>query len=480
MVRKQRKINSRLVQLIIILTLMTFSITLLCSCSSKTKTRINDTANSAQKDDNIPRDDKSEKITGDVRVSLVGWPVEDGIDPFSGRETKGVKTILEETFNKEYPNIKIDLNVIPWDNAKAKQQTLLMSKSIDVLYTSSAYIPGFDEQNLIEYIDDLIEKDKSFDPGIYPEGIWNGHTATVSLYTGKRLGLPFTIGQRMIVYDKKIFDDWGVEYLSYHPTPDEILEKAKKMTGINPKTGEQTYGLWLSGTDLGATVFRAASYYFDAPIAEGKFTDYSELVWKLNSPNMVKTFKWLAEIAPLCPPAFATGGGAENFGRENNNIAINLQGNGALVLGDYKASGKKDMIERFIPVLHLGPNGECHVPCDPIIMAKGLKNKDASWKVMKFLASYELQKWYYEDHGGAPALGNPDFIDPLDKYMPVALEIAANATLTHVNFNPFFISDMAPFINNYLVDAVTEKTWDIQDRLDKLQEKAKEWSAIYK
>jgi hypothetical protein len=30
-----------------------------------------------------------------------------------------------------------------------------------------------------------------------------------------------------------------VEYLSENPTPEEIMEKAAKMTGTNPKTGKQ-------------------------------------------------------------------------------------------------------------------------------------------------------------------------------------------------------------------------------------------------
>ena len=39
--------------------------------------------------------------------------------------------------------------------------------------------------------------------------------------------LPFLGDTRYICYDKTIFDQWGVEYLSEHPTVEEILEKAK-------------------------------------------------------------------------------------------------------------------------------------------------------------------------------------------------------------------------------------------------------------
>ncbi|MFB5760423.1 extracellular solute-binding protein [Paenibacillus medicaginis] len=59
---------------------------------------------------------------------------------------------------------------------------------------------------------------------------------------------------RHIVYDKQLFDDWGVEYLSESPTIDEVLEKAAKMTGKNPKTGAQNYGLTFNGKDAADTV----------------------------------------------------------------------------------------------------------------------------------------------------------------------------------------------------------------------------------
>ena len=128
----------------------------------------------------------------------------------------------------------------------------------------------------------------------------------------------------MIVYDKKLFDDWGVEYLSETPTPEEVLHKAKRMTGKNPVTGEKNYGLWFQGNSLNQYTFVTLTYAYGAEGAVGSLNDLKRVRWELNKPEMKKVFEWLKEASTLAPPAFINGQGKENFGLENNNIAIGI------------------------------------------------------------------------------------------------------------------------------------------------------------
>gem|GEM_PF-1210050 len=469
-------------KILCILTILAFSFTILATGCGSPKSNADATTQSEQsKSTETEKATDATKQTATINVSVVAWQTDDGIDAATQKKTVGLNTLLTDTFYKQHPEIKLNVSAIPWENAKAKQQTLLMSNEVDVLYTAGAYATQFAQQGLLRYIDDLVEKDKSFDPGIYAEGLWDKSISTKTLDMKNRIGLPLRIGQRMIVYDKKIFDDWGVPYLSEHPTPDEILEKAKKLTGINPKTGKQNYGIWINGTDTNVTEFRAATYYFNAPICEGGLDDYANLNWKLNSPEMVKIMEWLAQLAQYAPPSFTTGKGNENFGKEENNIAINTSGNGTVVMSQYRATGKTDMIDRFIPVLHIGPNGECHVPCDPIVMNKNAKDVDAAWEAMKFLASYEVQKWGYENYNWTSALKSPDFMDPKDSYLKTSLEIASKSHVEQIDVNPFFQSDVIPFINNFLANSVkTKSTSDLKGKLDELNNKAIEWSKTYK
>ncbi|MFU0799047.1 MAG: extracellular solute-binding protein [Xylanivirga thermophila] len=426
--------------------------------------------------------DANGEISGKVRVSLAGWQLEDGIDPFTGKKTVGLNNYMKDTFKKQYPKIKTEISIVPWENAKAKQQALLMSKDVDIIYTGGAFASQFNEQGLLRSIDDLLDNDPDFKPeDIYLEGLWNNSYSTRSLDMKNRIGLPAILGQRMVMYDKKIFDDWGVEYLSEHPTPEEIIEKAKKMTGKNPKTGEPNYGLWWSGNSLNGSTFIALTFYYNALGAEGALNDLKKLQWKLNDKEMVDVFEWLKDASTLPPPSFVNGQGMENFGRENNNIAIALDNNGGTIIGDYKANKKTDMLERYEATVNLGPNGEGWVAVDPIIMAKEPKDVEAAWEVMKFLASPETQKWNYENFGTAPTLKNADFVDPNDKYMKIAFKIAENARTSLLDeANPFYMSEIVPVVNGFISDCANDKAPDIKSTLDSLQEKAENWSANLK
>lgn len=186
-------------------------------------------------------------ISGTVRVMLAGFQLEDGIDPVTMVEYEGLNSFWDRTFSKMYPNIEVEFTAVPWNNAQQKQQVELVAGNVDVLYTGS-YAIQFYDQGLLREIDDLLAKDTEYDPSaIFPEGVFNSSYSMVSA-DGKHFGLPAVMGQRYTVFDTQLFDDWGVEYLSERPTPEEIIEKAAKMTGINPRTGEQNYGIWFDTT----------------------------------------------------------------------------------------------------------------------------------------------------------------------------------------------------------------------------------------
>lgn len=417
-------------------------------------------------------------IEGTVRIALAGWQLENGIDALTGEESIGFNEYAEKVFKKMYPNITLEVTQIPWENVRAKQQAMLLSNDVDLLYTGGAFAYQFYQQGLLRDIDDLIAGDPSFDSSMYLEGLWENAYSARSPDKTKQFGIPTVLGKRMIVYDKKIFDDWGVAYLSDNPTPEEVLEKAKQMTGTNPVTGEQNYGLWFSGNSLNQSTFVALSYAFGASGGKGTLADLSDIEWQLNTPEMVKVFEWLGEAAPLAPPAFVNGQGAENFGLENNNIAIAIDSTGGAAFSEYRSGGNTELIERFVPVLNFGPNGEGWVATDPIIMAKNVQQVEAAWEVMKFLSGYETQKWNYQNFLGTPTIKDADFVDPNDVYTARAMEIAAMANPTLMDeANPFFSSEMVPAINGFISQAANGVVPEITSYLDNIQKDAESWSA---
>jgi ABC-type glycerol-3-phosphate transport system substrate-binding protein len=448
--------------------MLVLSVLLVAACSSSKST-------------SSPESSGTDGLSGTVRVALAGWALENGIDALTGTESIGVKQFLRDTFSKKFPNIKLEIYQIPWENAKAKQSAMMMSKEVDVLYTGGAYAAQWYQQGLIRDIDDLIKADPNFKSDIYLDGVWNKSYSTKSLDGTKQFGIPAVLGRRDIIFDTKIFNDWGVEPLGSKPTAQEVLDKALKMNGKNPKTGEQNYGVYWNGNAINGSTIVALALAYNAKGAEGNLGDMKNIKWKLNSPEMVKVLEWIKQAAPLAPPGFVNGQGAENFGLEKNNIAIGLDQTGGSTMSQFRSKKDKSLIDRFEARTNLGPKGEGWVAVDPMIMSKDAKNVKASWEVMKFLAGYETQKHMYQYFANTPTLKNPDFIVPEDKYAKTALEIA---NVGHSELldeaNPFFLSDIVPAINGFASKAATKAAPDIKVFLDELQSRAEKWSASQK
>lgn len=416
-------------------------------------------------------------MEGTVRISVAGWPLEDGIDPITGKETIGFEEYLKNEFEPRYPNIELEIYQVPWDNAQAKQTAMLQSKDVDLIYSGGAFAAQWMEQGLLRGIEDLMEDDSEFDESIYLAGIWENSYSTVS-YDGERFGLPSVLGKRVTVYDKQLFEEWGVEPLSENPSPEEILEKAQQMTGENPETGEKNYGLYFSGKSLNASTFVALTHAFGAEGAKGSLDDLKNIEWKLDTPEMVKVMEWLADASQYPPIDFLNEKGNENFGTEMNNIAIALDDAGGPIMGEYLANDNKEILDRYEAVLNLGPNGEGWVAMDPFVMAKDAKDVEAAWEVMKFLTGYETQKWNYDNYSATPTLADADFVPKEDKFSQKAMEIAdVSPSVLMDEANPFFSSEIVPAVNGFISNAANGKTPDIEKFLSDLQKRAEKWSA---
>ena len=421
-------------------------------------------------------------ISGTVRVALAGtWQLEDGMDPISGKKLVGLNKTIKEKFESKYPNIKLEISEIPWENTQAKQKALLMSNDVDVLYTAGGWASEWYEQGLLRDIDDLIAADSSFDPKNYLQGIWDFSYNTKSLDGKVRFGVPGVLGRRMTIMDKQIFDDFGVPYLSEVPTPEEILEKAKLLTGKNPKTGEQTYGVTFLGNALDVGVFQALTRYYNAPGGEGTLGDMKNIKFQLNTPEMTKVFEFLQEIGKYAPPAFVNGQGAENFGTEANNIAISLDDAGYGAWSSYTTGGDEAFLDRFQPVMNIGPDGGGYVAVDPFVISKTTKVEQAAWEVVKFMAGYDVQKHMYESLAYTPTLANADFIDPKDQYVATAMKIADVSKSNLMDeVNPFFNSEVVPAVNYFISIAASGKAPDIDSYLSDLQDRSVKWQSTLK
>lgn len=368
---------------------------LLTGCKDGSKNTGNDllseqttkSTQSTQNEEQINK--KTDKVT--LKVQLIGdFMIEDTTDKISGKTNLGVH-VLKKEFEGNNPGINVEFIPMSWDDYTQKTQAMIMANECDVYQVPA--IANIASQGLLEPLKPYIEKDK-FDTSVYFDGQIEGWMAMGPEDTELQIyGLPFIGDTRYIEYDKKIFDEWKVPYLSESPTPEEIFEAAKKMTGKNPVTGKENYGIYYKGGDVADTVMNLCEAFGGT---WGSGVRWKELQYNFDSPEMIKALKFMIELNKYAPPGSISGQGGELWGTPDNNIAINLRS----TPGNAQTIASLGLTDRYA-ASYLFVNPETGTggmfAGSPFGIGRSSSNKEEAWEFLKFSATESFQKYMWEN-----------------------------------------------------------------------------------
>ena len=406
-----------------------------------------------------------ETVSGKLRIAINGFTTED-------TETAlGLGHLLEK-FTEQYPDIEIvSLEAIPNENWEEKATTMLMSGAVDVIYASlyNAY-----SQGLIYNLKDLIDRDC---PDIWDKFIDGAkYTERVSFGDDHIIGLPCALSAQTLVYDKQILDDFGVT-LSMNPTPEEIYEVAKACTGINPRTGEQCYGLYFP-ISSGQSIYSLDE--LAGGVSYGTFDrlDYSQAELEIYSEKHVEQVTYWSQFLEFLPPDAVTGG-AENFFTENNNIAIYMRSGASEILKETQ------LYDRYIYTygVDTGDNTTSYNAPMTWCIASSIDeaNLEAAWKLIQFLTDYEAQQFYFEQYMAIPALKEAPFMteteDPFAKNVMAPLYTAVNKQARNMYWVPFCLKNFRPWLNTLAAQALAGEELDIEGGLKDLDDQVFLWQS---
>lgn len=407
-----------------------------------------------------------------IKVQFIGkFSQETTTDPISGETKKGVE-VLEDEFERLNPDIDVQYILMGWDDYQKKTQSMLLAGEAD-LYQAPG-IAAVASQGLLEPLTPYIEKD-SFDLDVYIDGQVDGWKVQGPDDTEPTIyGLPVIGDTRVIMYDKKLFDDFGVEYLSDEPTVEEILEKANQLTGTNPVTGEKVYGIIHNGKDAGDTVMNLNEYYGGT---WGTGMNQNELLMNFNSETMVKAVNTLSEINALSPEGAMTGQGGETFGTPTNNVAIHLRCNPE-VLSNVSMLGLEEQygVSRLFINEEEGMGGL--FAGSPMVMAANSENKDAAWEYMKFTGSefYANYMWENQRYEGLPttkAILNHEDIKDDENLLKLFSSMEYLWTPRYS-----YRAGQGRYTLSSAVEDIVLNNIDTQTRLDSAQKEIEEWIEI--
>ncbi|MDY4610443.1 MAG: ABC transporter substrate-binding protein [Sphaerochaetaceae bacterium] len=333
-----------------------------------------------------------------IRIAIPGVSETDTIDPISGVVTPGLsksKKFFEEQFHKTLPDVNVELIGVAWDGWIQKMEVLNNSGDIDIgFFTNQIAVPDW-YMDLTPYM--AQDKDinfNNFDDLFIPSAVHYSYYKSFNYpeYTNNVYGLPIGIINEIFVFDKEIFDHYGVPYPTEKTTFRELTDMAEKMAGIDPVTGKQTYGAFVSDhwMEWFSVSFDAVKPLFSedmilANIDENEYVEYIK-----DSPEVLEFFKTMLRLVDCSPAGVATGSGAERFFAEDNNIAINFDVNTINSLWlSYMFANATHITDRFQPVfIPENSKGYQGFPeFTRFAVSKKAKDPELAWEVLKIMVT---------------------------------------------------------------------------------------------
>jgi hypothetical protein len=411
-----------------------------------------------------------------VKVMMIGYPDKDSTDPVTGAKVPGIGQ-LQSAFEKANPSINLQIINIPWGSGATSYsaKTDAMIKAGDACLYEMPGAQDYGRQGQLVNLDSFIKSDNHF------KNVWGallntsrswGPTNPKSLFY-----LPDNTGVRVINWDSTIFKNYGVAPLSLHPTLKEIQEKAAKMTGKDPVTGQQTYGYWYQGK-YAVWQFMAIGDAMGA--SWGQTNPNGTLTIHFNTPQYVKALKWFVMMSKYAPKgALASDTMPDGFMTNQNVVAIIPEGEQGYFIAPLIAN--PSLRSQFRTSYNLrGANGHGGVnTVSPLAMAQNCNNKPAAWTALKWLAgSPQAETYYFEAAGRVPTTVGSASLVPGLKQLPDAKVIVGSPQQADPVY-PWAADDPRWALQSALEGALAG-TVTPQQALAQAQKKTNQWLAEQK
>lgn len=349
-----------------------------------------------------------------------------------------MESLIEE-FNKDNPNIKVELELTPYDQYFTKLNASASGKNLpDVFWMNGPNFVKYAANDMIEPIDKNISDD-NLDLSPYPEGLLGLYQ-----YEEKTYALPKDYDSIGLWYNKELFDGAGVSYPDESWNWDDLVDAAKKLTDKD----NGVYGIAAFIQDSQATYFNTIlandGYIISKDKSEAGFDDPNTIEGIQKYHDLIHKY----EVSPT-HAQMETTEATSMF--ESGKVAMIFEA--SYMIPEFK-SNEYTNENADVAVLPKMKKRSNVIHGLGNVIASNSKNKEAAWKLVEFLSSEKAAR-IQADAGIIPAY---------EGTQQAWLESAPN-------FNLQAFLDMADVSEPYPVSKDTSK-WStiVQDNL------AKAWS----
>ncbi len=289
-----------------------------------------------------------------------------------------------EMFEEKYPNIELTVDKSPWGDYEMKlAQQLAAKKAADVFLMDSGNIATFGAKGLLVNIADKVSEDFSADDYIALQAGADGK--------GNIWGMPHGLNSVAVLYNKKMFDDAGIEYPKADWTWDDMLEIAEKLTVDKNNDGKtDTYGLIMTD-NITQGWLPAILATGGSPVTEDRTQSNFE------DPKTIDGLKLYKKIADMgimpSDEVRASFQGSASVMFTNDVVAMVLAQAGEMTAIDKLKYEGFEYDAQYMPVGYDGVQKTIYVPNLWAVNANATpESAAAAWEFIKFYESEEAQQ----------------------------------------------------------------------------------------
>lgn len=411
--------------------------------------------------------------TANVRVGLDAYSANDSEDPETRRRIKGMSTFMKESGGSQSATFT-DIVGNDANATVSKTQTLLLGGQVDIIHGSTIY--PYYQQGLLINLQSYYDKDnwqQNFVSSIFRAPAERVELPPWSLHPTGKVSSPDSLDTSSVACDSQLFEDFGVEPLSDQPTIEEVLDKAPRLTGRNPKTGKSCYGLYYNPGSAAHLML----VYFGHGLDLGQLDPHDPSKLTFDTAQVKTGILQMVGTARYCPPGFEIGQGAENWGTKDNTVAINMAVGPAAMLQPVLAG----LSQRYVVTEGIRDRGG-HTPfvgAGEWGISSKCKDPDAAWELVKLLSGKTGERFTSVNYGVLPAWKSADWLDP--KQFPYANAFTACATAAkNVYFPEFMFRTFRPWMAQVIGKMINGKKVDLAGQLADQQKQAEAWASTQK
>ena len=299
-------------------------------------------------------------------------PVTGELDVWAMGNEGELLTALITDFEAEYPDVKVNLTPIPWDQAVTKLQIAVSGEAPDVSQMGTDMMGQFAASGALDTVP------ANFAPETYFESAWN-----TGVIDGTAYGVPWYVETRVLYYRNDLLTDAPATWEDLKAAAEKLKSDGADW-GISLGTkNSQEYlpYLWSNG---GTILKEDGTFGFDSPEAIEALTFYDSFFEEdLAQNNAPANFD--------LTPAFAAG---------THPMAVSGPWHMGL-FDDTAAKGKWSVAPH--PGKDSAP-GVSWVGGSNLTVFKDSDNKNAAWAFVEYLSRPEVQVKWYDVAAGLPSV----------------------------------------------------------------------------